>query len=46
MFGKWQMRHELIAMDWSLYWLALHEQEELDSELVIDQGMNNESIVH
>jgi hypothetical protein len=34
-FGKWQMKYELMILNWSLYWLALHEQEELDNGLAL-----------
>jgi hypothetical protein len=29
------MRHELMIMDWSLLWLALHDQEDLNDELAL-----------
>ena len=36
MFGKWQMRHELIIMKWShIGGLLFHEQEEFDSGLAL-----------
>jgi hypothetical protein len=34
-FRKWHVRHELVISDWSLQRFALHEQEELDSGLVL-----------
>jgi hypothetical protein len=34
-FGKWQMRHKLMNMDWFQQWLASHEQEEIDSGLAL-----------
>ena len=37
-FSKWQMRHELMNMNWSYRWLALHEPKEFDSGRWIDFG--------
>ena len=33
--GKQIMRHELMIMVWSLLWLALHDQEDLNDELAL-----------
>jgi hypothetical protein len=32
------MRHELMILDWSQWWLALHELEEFDSRLALIKG--------